>query len=86
MIVSKGILQETKGDPIYKHGKQQETWSEAELNALKFRYIKYGFVVLETLPPTQMRAFLNKCRWVCAEVKPKTVLQCLTLKVVMNIV
>ena len=35
--------------------------SEAELNALEFRYI-YRYVALETLPPTQMRTFLDECR------------------------
>ena len=40
------------------HSKQQETWSEAELIALEFKYI-YCYVALETLPPTQMRAFLD---------------------------
>ena len=40
MIVQrpKGILHAgDKGDLNYKHGMKQETWSEAELNALKFR-------------------------------------------------
>ena len=69
----------------YKHSKQQKTWSEAELNALEFRYIKYR-LVLETLPPTQMRAFLDECRWICAEVEAKTMLQRLVVKLVMNIV
>ena len=63
----------------YKHGKQQETWSEAELNALEFRYMYY-FAVLETLPPTQMRAFLDECRRICEEVEAKSLLQRLVLK------
>ena len=69
----------------YKHGKQQETWSEAELNALELIGI-YCYVALETLPPTHVRVFLDECIWICAEVEAKTVLQCLTLKVVVNIV
>ena len=55
--------------------------SEAELNALGYRYKKYCFV-LETFPSTQMRAFLDECRRICAEVEAaKTVLQRLVLKV-----
>ena len=34
--------------------KEQETWSEAELNALEFWNTAPG--------PTQMRAFLDECR------------------------
>ena len=41
------VLQETK--EILQALQAAETWSEAELNALEFRYI-YCFVALETLP------------------------------------